>query len=70
MPEKQTNALCFKKGRLLLCSREKSKVHALRSLIHNYFDSQRNKVIEEKQKLHDLIKSSFFPRVAYEITLK
>ena len=53
MPEKQTNALCFKKWRLLLCW--KSKEHALRSLIHNYFDSQRNKVIEEKQKLHDLL---------------
>ena len=53
MPEKQRNALCFKKGRLLLC--QKSKAHALRSLIHNYFDSQRNKVIEAKQKLHDLL---------------
>ena len=29
--------------------------HALRSLIHNYFDSQRNKIISEKGKLHDLL---------------
>ena len=34
---------------------KQSKAFALRSLVHNYFDSQRNKVIEEKQKLHDLL---------------
>ena len=34
------------------------------------FHSQRNIVTKEKQKLHDLIKASLFPRVACEITLK
>ena len=43
---------------------EKQSTHSIWSLIHNYFHSQRNKVIKEKQKLHDLIKSSLFPRVA------